>query len=52
LLDLKSKEKLVHLKNLILFDKSEDFHITLASQVGFNIFQFEDLVREGFRTMD
>ena len=44
ILDIKSKGKLEHLKNLILFDYADDIHITLASQVGFNVYCFQDLV--------
>ena len=47
ILDLKSKEKLPFLKNLILYDQSEDIHISLASQVGFELYSFYDLVSEG-----
>lgn len=52
ILDLKSKDKLKHLKNLVIFDQAEDLHITLATQTGFNIYQFTDLVREGYRMVD
>lgn len=37
-LDLKSQNRIPKLKNLILYDLAEDLHITLASQVGFQIF--------------
>lgn len=47
ILDLKSKGKLPFLKNLILYDQSEDIHISLASQVGFELYSFYDLVSEG-----
>lgn len=51
-LDLKSKNMLNHVKNLILFDQAEDLHVTLATQVGFNIYMFDDLVREGYFMLD
>lgn len=52
ILDLKSKDMIKHIKNIIIFDHAEDLHITLATQVGFNIFQFNDLIREGYRMID
>jgi len=52
ILDLKSKDMLKSIKNLIIYDQAEDLHITLATQVGFNIYQFNDLVREGYRMVD
>lgn len=52
ILDLKSKDMIKHLKNLIIYDHAEDLHITLATQVGFNIYQFNDLIREGYRMVD
>ena len=52
ILDLKSKEKLSKLKNLILYDQPEEVHITLATQVGFEIYSFDDLVTEGFKMLD
>ena len=52
LLDMKSKDLIPKLKNIILFDTPEDAHITLASQVGFNVFSFADLITEGYKIMD
>jgi len=52
ILDLKSQNRIPKLKNLILYDLAEDLHITLASQVGFQIFQFDDMVKDGFRCQD
>lgn len=52
ILDLKAQNKIAHLKNLILFDAAEDIHITLSTQVGLQMFSFDDLVSEGFRTQD
>ena len=52
LLDMKSKEMIPNLKNVILFDTPEDAHITLSSQVGFNIFSFSDLIAEGYKLTD
>jgi len=43
---------LKHLKNMVLYDVAEDTHLTLASQVGLNVFSFNDMVSEGFRTVD
>lgn len=51
-LDLKAKNKLKHLQNIILFDTPEDIHITLATQVGFHIYSFHDMVSEGYRMLD
>lgn len=52
LLDMKSKDLIPKLKNIILFDTPEDAHIALASQVGFNVFSFADLITEGYKIMD
>lgn len=52
LLDMKSKDIIPKLKNIILFDTPEDAHITLASQVGFNIYSFSDLITEGYKILD
>lgn len=35
-----------------MYDLAEDLHITLASQVGFQIYQFDDMVKDGFRSTD
>jgi long-chain acyl-CoA synthetase len=52
ILDLKSKDLLPHLKNLIIYDTPEDAHLTLATQVGFEIFSFVDLINEGHKMVD
>ena len=49
ILDLKSQDKLKHIKKLIMFDRMDDIHTTLASQCGLELFSFNDLVSEGFR---
>lgn len=36
----------------MLFDNVEDVHVTLATQVGCELFSFEGLVKEGFKIMD
>jgi hypothetical protein len=41
-----------HLKNLIIYDTPEDAHLSLATQVGFEIFSFTDLINEGYKIMD
>lgn len=52
ILDLKSKDLIPDLKNLIIYDTPEDAHLTLATQVGFEIFSFTDLINEGYKIMD
>ena len=47
-----SEKKLPYLKNIILFDDSEDIHIALATQVRLSIYQFSDMVREGLKSSD
>jgi hypothetical protein len=51
-LELKSRQKLTFLKNLILFDHVEEVHTTLAQQLGLQLFSFDDLVKEGMREID
>ena len=52
ILDLKSKDKLRKLNNIIIFDQPDEIHITLATQVGIELFPFHDLIAEGMKLMD
>ena len=52
ILDLASKEKISKLKNIVLYDQLNDIQITLATQLGLRIWQFDDLVRDGLRSLD
>ena len=47
ILDLKSKGKLPHVKNLIMYDTPEEIHHTLTSNAGLELHTFADLVNEG-----
>lgn len=51
-LELKSRQKLTFVKNLILFDHVEEVHTSLAQQLGLQLYSFEDLVKEGMREFD
>ena len=46
-MDLKAKDKLQSLQNIIMFDEAEEVHFTLASQDELQLFNFSDLVAEG-----
>jgi long-chain acyl-CoA synthetase len=52
ILDMKAKDKLRKLNNLIIFDEPDEIHITLATQVGLEIFSFKDLLSEGNKLLD
>jgi hypothetical protein len=52
ILDLKSKDLLPDLENIVLFDQPDDLTITLATQVNFNLYHFNDLVKEGHCMLD
>ena len=51
-LELKSRQKLTFVKNLILFDHVEEVHTSLAQQLGLQLYSFEDLIKEGMREFD
>ena len=44
ILDLKSKDKMSNLKNLILFDSLTEVQTTLANQAGLTLYSFEELL--------
>jgi hypothetical protein len=52
ILELKSRQKLSHLKNIIIFDHPEEVHQQLSQQLGLNLICYEDMVKEGMREID
>jgi len=52
ILDLKSKDRIKKVKNIILFDSADEIHITLATQVELELFSFNDLISDGFKLLD
>lgn len=52
ILDLKSKDKMSNLKNLILFDSLTEVQTTLANQAGLTLYSFEELLDEGHKVLD
>jgi len=47
ILDLKIKNLIPNVENIITFDPAQDTHKILSAQVGINIFQFNALVHQG-----
>lgn len=52
ILNLKASSKIPSIKNIIHFDHPDDLQRTLSTQLGLQLYQFEDMVEEGIRTMD
>lgn len=52
ILEMKSRQKLSNVKNIIIYDHPEEVHQQLAKQLGLNLIFFEDMVKEGMREID
>jgi hypothetical protein len=52
ILEMKSRQKLSHIQNVIIYDHPEEVHLQLSKQLGLNLIFFEDMVKEGMREID
>ena len=52
ILEMKSRQKLSHIQNVIIYDHPEEVHLQLSKQLGLNFIFFEDMVKEGMREID